>query len=419
MKKQFLLVALFTILLNTYSKGQTSDIKPLQKGIYMVVGSFQNKTNALRFKDRLLSEGRKPSIMFSDQTNFYYVYIQKYATVDEAIPQVNIIRTTTSFDDAWVLAYSPGSGMTATSTIPTNNKIVTDQKEQVSPDAGKKPLDPSIVSPAIISSDTKERPKNTSKITSVEIEQYTPERFKTEKDQYKMIFNTYNAVTETKVNGDVNIIDPDRLKLIRTVRAHEVNFINEPHNQSNSLEFIAEIFGYKKAQHNLDLGKEINGETKAFLSVHSDSLFIDFPLVRYEKGDVAIMYNVFFYKDAAIMKPESQFEINSLLEMLKERPDYKIRISGHTNGNASGKIIEIDNDVPEYFSLSQATKEKNGSAKKLSLKRAEIIKKYLTNNGIAENRMEVIGYGGKKPLYEKYDRLAYKNVRVEVEILQD
>ncbi|MCB0496102.1 MAG: OmpA family protein [Cyclobacteriaceae bacterium] len=419
MKKQFLLVVLMVTLLNPFSNAQENKIQPLEKGIYMVVGSFQNKGNALNFSSKLSREGRNTSIMFSNLTNFYYVYIKKYGSVDEAIPQVNIIRTTTPFEDAWVLAYSPDSGMTATSSIPTNG--VTENQSENSEKGSEKPsvVDPSIVSPAIISSDKQEMPNNSLKINKVEIEKYAPERFLTDKGQYKMLFNAYNSVTEAKVNGNIDVIDPDRLKLVRTVLANEVTLVNEPHNQSNSLEFIAEIFGYKKAQHNLPLGEEIEGETKAFLNVQGDTLVMDFPLVRYEKGDVAIMYNVFFYKDAAIMKPESQFEINSLLEMLKERPDYKIRISGHTNGNASGKIIEIDNDVPEYFSLSQATKEKNGSAKKLSLKRAEIIKKYLTNNGIAENRMEVIGYGGKKPLYEKYDRLAYKNVRVEVEILQD
>lgn len=415
MKRQFLLAIVLIFFANIFTKAQTNEIQPLKKGIYMVVGSFQNKSNAINFEQKLSIQGKSPSIVFSDQTNFYYVYIKTYATVDEAIPQVNIIRTTTPFNDAWVLAYSPDSGMTATSTIPTNGQTNTDVSEKPTIVS----TDPTIVSPAIVSSDMKESENKLPKMSTVDIEKYTPERFKTDKNQYKMVFNAYNDVTKSKVTGNINIIDPDRLKLVRSVKAHEVIYVNEPHNQSNSLEFIAEIFGYKKAQHNLNLSTEIEGETKAFLSVHSDTLFVDFPLVRYEKGDVAIMYNVFFYKDAAIMKPESQFEINSLLEMLKERPDYKISISGHTNGNARGKIIEIDNDVPEYFSLSQATKEKNGSAKKLSLKRAEIIKKYLVNNGISEDRMEVIGYGGKKPIYEKFDRLASKNVRVEIEILQE
>ncbi len=413
MKKWILLVALIINAASfTPSYAQSSDIKTLEKGIYLVVGSFQNKINALKFRNKLINESKKAKISFSEKTSFYYVHIKTFVSVDEAILMVKPTRENTPFNDAWVLAYSPNSGMTAISTIPENEIVKNDEPADGTEVENK---DPAIVSPAILSSDI---PKPDIKPKEVGITKYTPELFITDKKQYKVIFNTFNFVTLSKVTGSVNIIDPDRLKLIRSVRAHEVTYINDPHNQSNSLEFIAEIFGYKKAQHGLKLGEEMSEDTKAFLEIKSDTLVIDFPLKRYEKGDVAIMYNVFFYKDAAIMKPESQFELNSLLELLQERSSYNIRISGHTNGNAGGKIIEIDSEVPEYFSLSQATKEKNGSAKKLSLKRAEIIRKYLLNNGIAAARMEVKGFGGKTPIYDKFDRLAARNVRVEIEILQ-
>ena len=417
MKKWILLVALINFILINPSFSQSDKIIPLEKGIYLVVGSFQNKANALKFRTKLENKGRDAHISFSDQTLFYYVHIKSFTTVDEAIPMVKPTREKTPYKDAWVLAYSVNSGMTAISTIPIpppsnpNTKNTADNIQQTNPS-----IDPTVVSPAILSSD---QPKMNVEIKEVDISKYNPERFKDENNQYKVVFNTFNIVTKSEVMGLVKVIDPDRLKEVRAIRAHELANVNEPHNQSNSLQFIAEIFGYKKAQHDLKLSEQINDETKAFLQVSGDTLLIDFALKRYDKGDVAVMYNVFFYKDAAIMKPESQFELNSLLEFLNEKTDYKIRISGHTNGNASGNIIEIDSEVPEYFSLSQATKEKNGSAKSLSLKRAEIIQKYLLNNGISSDRMEVKGFGGKMPIYDKFDRLASKNVRVEIEILND
>lgn len=408
MKKWVLLVTLFITAVLSSSFAQSDKIIPLEKGIYLVVGSFQNKFNATKYRTKLSNQGRDAHISFSDQTMFYYVHIKTFNTVDEAILMVKPTRDKTTFKDAWVLAYSQNSGMTAISTIPINNEIATDSSTTTST------IETHIVSPAILSSDLEH---SNDPIEKVEIGPYNCEKFKTEKKQYKFKFNAYNFVTNSKVMGDINVIDPDRLKLVRAVRAHEVNFLNEPHNQSNSLQFISEIFGYKKAQHDVNLSDEIEGDLAAFLSVSGDTLLVDFPLKRYDRGDVIVMYNVFFYKDAAIMKPESQFELNSLLDLLKEKKEYNIRISGHTNGNASGKIIEIDSEIPEYFSLSQATKEKNGSAKKLSLKRAEIIQKYLINNGVTANRMEVKGWGGKSPIYDKFDRLASKNVRVEIEIL--
>ncbi len=407
MKKYFLLAIIFNALLITSCFSQSSQIMSLNKGIYLVVGSFQNKSNALNFRNKLEKSGRDASISFSDQTLFYYVHIKTFDTVDEAILTVKPTREKTPFKDAWALVYSIDAGMTAISSIPIKNEQSTDS---IAPNSI---IETNIVSPAILSSDIIDQ---SLQLEKVELEKYNIERVKNEKDQYLFYFNTFNFVTNAKVNGKINLIDPVRLKLIRQVNAHKAELVNNPHNQDNKVQFIAEIFGYKKAQHDVNLVSELSEEEKKYITISGDTVLMDFPLKRHDKGDVIVMYNVFFYKDAAIMKSESKFELNSLLEMLKELPDYKIQISGHTNGNASGKIIEIDNEIPEYFSLSQATKEKNGSAKKLSLKRAEIIQKYLLNNGIDPNRMEVKGWGGKKPLYDKFDRLASKNVRVEIEI---
>jgi outer membrane protein OmpA-like peptidoglycan-associated protein len=60
-----------------------------------------------------------------------------------------------------------------------------------------------------------------------------------------------------------------------------------------------------------------------------------------------------------------------------------------------------------------------GSAKDLSRQRAETIKRWLTENGIAEDRIEISAWGGKRPIYDKHSVNARKNVRVEVEVLQD
>jgi outer membrane protein OmpA-like peptidoglycan-associated protein len=130
------------------------------------------------------------------------------------------------------------------------------------------------------------------------------------------------------------------------------------------------------------------------------------------------MYNVYFFKDAAIMRPESRFEVNSLLEMLKENDKYKIKIHGHTNGKAHGKIISLAEGETNFFSLSK-TREGFGSAKKLSEERAHLIKNFLISNGIPAHRMHVKAWGGKKPVHDKHSTRAQENVRVEIEILED
>ena len=409
MKKNILLLVLFNTLVLFSSIAQSNQIKPVSKGVYMVVGAFQKKSNAINFKNNLQQSGSNPSICYSDETLFYYVYLKTYDSKEEAKSQVSMIRTNTPFDGAWVLAFPSESEPTTTVTINEHKGAIVEGNME---DVNEEEVEVAVTEEIIPALPIPEKPKEVVEAPVI----ITLEDAKTDKNQYKMIFHTYNSLTDESVGGKVDIIDPDRLKLVRSVDANELSYINEPHNQSNSLQFIAEIFGYKKAQLDLNLN---DGISEPFLTVVGDTMVLDFPLIRYRKGDVAIMYNVFFYKDAAIMKPESQFEVNSLLEMLEENPTRKVLISGHTNGNSSGTLIEIGDDVKEYFSLSSATKEGHGSAKKLSLKRAEIIRRYMVDNGIEESRMEVKGWGGSKPLYDKFDRLAAKNVRVEVEILQD
>jgi outer membrane protein OmpA-like peptidoglycan-associated protein len=130
------------------------------------------------------------------------------------------------------------------------------------------------------------------------------------------------------------------------------------------------------------------------------------------------MYNVYFFKDAAIMRPESRYEVTSLLDMLKENPKYKIKLHGHTNGGAAGKIISMSKGSENFFSLND-TRDGFGSAKQLSEERADVIRSYMIKNGIEAPRIELKAWGGKRPLHDKHSARAQENVRVEVEILED
>lgn len=240
-----------------------------------------------------------------------------------------------------------------------------------------------------------------------------------EKGKYKLFFNTYYVKNFKEIQGFVDIIEPNSLRLLRQAKSQKLVMINDPNNGDHSVQLIANTFGYKKVQHDIILDEPFNEINEEFFYFMGDTLIADFPLRRYDVGDIATMYNVFFFKDAVIMKPISKFELTSLVDMLKENDELRIKIHGHTNGNARGKIIMIEEGSEEFFSLDQETIENNGSAKELSLQRANVIKEYLISYGISEDRMEVIGWGGKKPIYDEYDKLAIKNVRVEIEILDN
>lgn len=98
----------------------------------------------------------------------------------------------------------------------------------------------------------------------------------------------------------------------------------------------------------------------------------------------------------------------------------KIKVHGHTNGNSHGKVLHLSEGDKNFFSLKGDTHEEmQASAKKLSEFRAYTLEHWLLNQGISEDRVSSIGWGGKKMIYDKHDSKAHRNVRVEIEILEE
>jgi outer membrane protein OmpA-like peptidoglycan-associated protein len=97
---------------------------------------------------------------------------------------------------------------------------------------------------------------------------------------------------------------------------------------------------------------------------------------------------------------------------MTNNPDVKIELQGHTNGN---------NKIGKNKAYKTMGEEWNfrGSSKKLSMYRAEAIKKYLVTKGIDAKRISTNGFGGDRPIVENPKTLdaIEKNIRVEVRIL--
>ena len=92
-------------------------------------------------------------------------------------------------------------------------------------------------------------------------------------------------------------------------------------------------------------------------------------------GETVILKNIFFETAKFDLKPESQIELNKLIELLNKNPKMKIEISGHTD-NVGGK----DNNQT------------------LSENRAKAVYNYLSANKISADRLTYKGYGDTKPI---------------------
>ncbi len=104
------------------------------------------------------------------------------------------------------------------------------------------------------------------------------------------------------------------------------------------------------------------------------------------------LYGVFFDFDKATLKPESNSVLTRVAAMLAAHPDFKVEIQGHT-----------DNVGTDAYNL------------KLSDDRAASVRLWLTQHGLAADRITSKGYGKSRPIADNAsDAGRARNRRVEL-----
>lgn len=114
-----------------------------------------------------------------------------------------------------------------------------------------------------------------------------------------------------------------------------------------------------------------------------------------EKDKKIVLENIFFDVDKFDLKPESDDELATVVELLQNNPAMKVEISGHT-----------DNTGSEEHNVE------------LSKNRATSVQLYLISKGIAANRLLVKGYGASQPMADNSTETGRaKNRRIEMKVL--
>lgn len=373
--KAFYFLAL-AMLVSSIAFSQSDSIKTVDQPYYVVVGVFSIPKNAVRYSKQLPQYKLTAKYEMNFNKGLHYVYVMKTNDRTQAIDEALRLRARPDslFSDAWVYHGSfkkPEPGVVVTNTV-------------IVPVAPKPQVDTTHVAAA---------PK------------------KIEKKSF--LFRVIRKDDSTEVKSEVVVVDVDVAKKMGTFEGNKVVEIEKPRGKSGLITVTTHMPGYRRIQHTVNFINP-SGDSIQF---QDSTIVLSFELTRLQKGDMELS-EIYFFRDAAIMRPESRYEVTSLADMMKENPRYKIRIHGHTNGNASGRIIYMKDNPDEWFALKN-TKEGSGSAKKLSQERAQVVKKYLASQGIDPKRMEVKAWGGKKPIYDKLSPQAQSNVRVEIEILQN
>ncbi len=113
------------------------------------------------------------------------------------------------------------------------------------------------------------------------------------------------------------------------------------------------------------------------------------------KKFTGVIKGIYFDVNKDTIKKKSLPILRSAVKVLKDFPDTRVEISGHTDSDGS-REYNID----------------------LSKRRAESVKKFLSDNGINGSRIETIGYGPDKPIADNKSRKGKaKNRRIEFRLL--
>ena len=119
-------------------------------------------------------------------------------------------------------------------------------------------------------------------------------------------------------------------------------------------------------------------------------------LIKVKVGKKVVLNNILFETGKSILTAGSYTELDRLYNLMKENPEMKIEVSGHTDKTGS---------EPLNFKLSEA--------------RAKTVVEYLVQKGIDRSRLEFKGYGSLQPISDNTTAKGRaKNRRVEFKILE-
>ena len=121
-------------------------------------------------------------------------------------------------------------------------------------------------------------------------------------------------------------------------------------------------------------GEEIELEIK-LKGVEDDPLVGKTVFRSPEEEGFAIDLNILFDVVKSDIKPEYYDKLNNLIRYMRYK-DFKIRVEGHTDRQGNSNIN-----------------------KRISLDRANSVKKYIVSKGISESKVNAIGYGEDRPAY--------------------
>jgi outer membrane protein OmpA-like peptidoglycan-associated protein len=352
---------------------------------YVVIGAFRVQQNAVNFTARAKQQGYDADMALNTNRQLHYVYIFYSTESKKAYAKALYTRLNTTYRDAWVYygSFAVAPAVTAEATpLPVVINVpvlpLSEQTDSALVVKAKKALPDALA-----------KPKG------------KPFRF--------VLKNESNAET---VNGKLSVVESAKASEPQLISAHDLTYLDIPRNREKMFYVSVLAPGYIEKKLLVDYTRpEKTGAVKDSAGVY----VFEITLNRVKLGDYIEFHHVSFFTNTAILKPESQAELDGLAEMLKDNPKYKIAIHAHCNGKEKRDIISRGKSV-EFFNPHPDNNREHGSAKMLTELMAQAVKDYLITQGIDGNRIKTKGEGGVYMLYPQKHMRADLNNRVEIEV---
>jgi len=166
--------------------------------------------------------------------------------------------------------------------------------------------------------------------------------------------------------ANIELYDNEKEELLATFATNPETgayFISLPGGKNFGISVQAEDFLFHSENINIL-------ETNVFTEIIND-----IRLKRVEVGTTIVLRNIFFDTGSANLRPESYAELGVLYKLLADNPRLKIEISGHTDNVGSAALNQ-----------------------RLSQDRARSVVNFLSERGIAADRLTFKGYGFSRPV---------------------
>jgi outer membrane protein OmpA-like peptidoglycan-associated protein len=369
---------------------------------FIVIGAFDNENNAKRMVENAGESNMPAKYGYHSQQKRYYVFVRLVTERTLALETMRGVRVE-GFKKAWIYTgdlYTVGS-LALIQPMGSDERVVATMVSTKVPENKPEEVSLSVV---------------TAEETTVEKEpEVTPDVLIPEPEKPKPAGKPFIFKVEGKggkqLKGTVRLQESDRATQFIPFNSNELGYVVAPKNRGGNWFVVCDVVGYRTFRMQFDYNDAAN-----LMDAGPDGEFLfPVPLVPLKRGDYIELDRVKFFTNSNVLVPESRAELDELVAMMVDNPNYKIRLHGHTNGEQGRDIVSIG-DSNDLFTTNTSNKKYVGSAKELSTLRAETIKRYIVENGVEAERVSVRGEGGKQRIFE--GTMAALNDRVEVEVVK-